>query len=69
MLDATAAVSLVAGDEEVDGGPPSSVKNGGAPRRAAMVPTMVLWCAAVEGPARPGDMVAAVKEVMAAGPA
>jgi hypothetical protein len=34
-----------------------------------MVPTEKLGCAAVEGPARPGDMVAAVKEEMAAGPA
>jgi hypothetical protein len=34
-----------------------------------MVPTMVLWCAAVEGPTGPGDVVAAVKEEMAAGPA
>jgi hypothetical protein len=34
-----------------------------------MVPAMKLGCAVVEGPARPGDVVAAVKKRMAAGPA
>jgi hypothetical protein len=48
---------------------PSSEKNGGTPRRAAMVPTVKLGCAAVVGPARPGVEVAAVKEEMAVGPA
>jgi hypothetical protein len=61
-LDATAAGSWVADVEEADGGPPASEKNGGAPRRAAMVPVVKLGCAAVEGPARPGDVVAAMKE-------
>jgi hypothetical protein len=69
MLGAAAAVSSVAGVEEADGGPPSSVKNGGAPRRAAMVPTEKLRCATVVGPARPGVEVAVVNEEMAAGPA
>jgi hypothetical protein len=57
-----AAASWVTDAEEADGGSPSSEKNGGAPRRAAMVPTVKLGCAAVVGPARPGDEVAAVKE-------
>jgi hypothetical protein len=61
-LGAAAAASWVAGVEEADGGSSSSEKNGGAPRRAAMVPTVKLGCAAVVGPARPGDEVAAVKE-------
>jgi hypothetical protein len=34
-----------------------------------MVPAMKLGCAAVEDPARPGDVVAAVKERTVAGPA
>jgi hypothetical protein len=59
MVGAAAAASGVAGVEEA----------GGAPLRAAMVPAMMLGPAAVEGPARPGDMVAAVKEEMAAGSA
>jgi hypothetical protein len=54
-----AAASGFAGVEEA----------GVAPLQAAMVPTMVLWCVAVEGPARPGVEVAAVNEEMAAGPA
>jgi hypothetical protein len=37
-LGAGVAASLVTSVEEADGGPPSSEKNGGAPRRAAMVP-------------------------------
>jgi hypothetical protein len=53
------AASGVAGVEEA----------GGAPLRAAMVPAMMLGHATVEGPARPGDMVAAVKEEMAVGSA
>jgi hypothetical protein len=61
-LGAAAAASWVAGVEEVDGGLPASEKNGGAPRRAAMVLAVKLECAAVEGPVRPGDVVAAVKE-------
>jgi hypothetical protein len=32
-----------------------------------MVPAMKLGCADVEGPARPGDVVAVVKERMATG--
>jgi hypothetical protein len=58
LFGAAAAASGVAGIEE---------KNGGAPWRAAMVPTVKLGCAAVVGPARPGVEVAAVKEEMAAG--
>jgi hypothetical protein len=57
MVGAAAAASGVTGVEEA----------GGAPLRAAMVPAMMLGHAAVEDPARPGDMVAAVKEEMAAG--
>jgi hypothetical protein len=59
MVGAAAVASGVAGVEEA----------GGAPPRAAMVPAMMLGHATVEGPARPGDMVAAVKEEMAAGSA
>jgi hypothetical protein len=56
---AAAATSGVVGVEE----------NGGAPLRATMVPGMKLGCAAVVGPARPGDEVAAVKEYRAVSPA
>jgi hypothetical protein len=56
---AAAAASWIAGVKE----------NGGALLQAAMVPTMKLGCAAVEDPARPGDVVAAVKERTVAGPA
>jgi hypothetical protein len=59
MVGAAAAASGVTGVEE----------DGGAPLRAAMVPAMRLGHAIVEDPARPGDMVAAVKEEMAAGSA
>jgi hypothetical protein len=59
MDGAAAAASGVAGVEGA----------GGAPLRAAMVPAMMLGCAAVEGPARSGVEVAAVNEEMAAGPA
>jgi hypothetical protein len=63
------AASSIAGIEEADGEPPSSEKNGGAPRRAAMVPVVKLRCSAVVGLARPRVEVAAVKEEMAVGPA
>jgi hypothetical protein len=59
MDDAVAAASGVAGDEE----------DGGAPLQAAVVPAMRLGRATVEDPARPGDVVAAVKERTGAGPA
>jgi hypothetical protein len=59
MDGAAAAASGVAGDEE----------DGGAPLQAAVVPAMRLGCATVEDPARPGDVVAAVKERTVAGPA
>jgi hypothetical protein len=59
MDGAAAAASGVAGVEEA----------GGAPLWAAIVPAMMLVCAAVEGPVRPGVEVAAVNEEMAAGPA
>jgi hypothetical protein len=52
MFGAAAAASGVAGVEE----------DGGALLRATMVPAMRLGRASVEDPARPGDMVAAVKE-------
>jgi hypothetical protein len=59
MVGAVAAASGVAGVEE----------DGGAPLRAAMVPAMWPGHATVEDPARLGDMVADVKEEMAAGSA
>jgi hypothetical protein len=59
MFGAAAAASGVTGVEE----------DGGAPLRAAMVPAMRLGRVTVEDPARPGDMVAAVKERTVAGPA
>jgi hypothetical protein len=59
MVGAAAAASRVDDVEEDDG----------APLRATMVPAMRLGHATVEDPARPGDMVAAVKEEMAAGSA
>jgi hypothetical protein len=68
-LGAAAAASWVTVVEDAGGGPQASEKNGGAPRRAAMIPAVKLRFAVVEGPARPGDVVAAVKEWMAAGPA
>jgi hypothetical protein len=68
-LGAAVAASWVAGVEEGDGGSLASEKNDGAPRRATMVPTVKLGCAAIVGPTRPGVEVAAVKEEMAAGPA
>jgi hypothetical protein len=58
-FSAAAAASWIAGVEE----------NGGALLQAAMVPAIKLGCAAVEDPARPGDVVAAVKERTVAGPA
>jgi hypothetical protein len=59
MDGAAAAASGVAGEEE----------DGGAPLQAAVVPAMRLGRATVEDPARPGDVVAAVKERTVAGPA
>jgi hypothetical protein len=59
MDGAAAAASGVAGDEE----------DGGALLQAAVVPAMRLGRATVEDPARPGDVVAAVKERTVAGPA
>jgi hypothetical protein len=44
-------------------------EDGGAPLQAVVAPAMMLENAAVEGPVSPGDMVAAVKEEMAAGSA
>jgi hypothetical protein len=66
-LGAVAAASSVASVEDADGVSPSSEKNGGAPRRAAMVPTVKLRCVAVVGPTRPGVEVEAVKEEMVVG--
>jgi hypothetical protein len=57
VFGAAAAASGVAGVEE----------DGGASLRA-MVPAMRLGRATVEDPARPGDMVAAVKEQTVVGP-
>jgi hypothetical protein len=59
MFAAVAAASGVAGVEE----------DGGALLQVAVVPTMRLGRATVEDPARPGDVVAAVKERTVAGPA
>jgi hypothetical protein len=59
MFAAVAAASEVVGVEE----------DGGAPLQAAVVPAMRLGRATVEDPARPGDVVAAVKERTVAGPA
>jgi hypothetical protein len=59
MFGVAAAASGVVGVEE----------DGGAPLRAAMVPAMRLGRASVEDPARPGNMVAAVKERTVVGPA
>jgi hypothetical protein len=58
MFGAAATASGVTGVEE----------DSGAPLGAAMVPAMRLGRAIVEDPARPGDMVAAVKEQTVAGP-
>jgi hypothetical protein len=55
--------------DDANGGLPASEKSDWAPRRAAMVPVMKLGRVAVEGPTRPGDVVAVMKERMAAGPA
>jgi hypothetical protein len=60
------AASLVV--EDADGGPPVYLKNGGAPLRAAMVPSVKLGCAAVEGPTRPKEKLAAVMVVTAGEP-
>jgi hypothetical protein len=54
--------------EDADGGPPVSLKNGGAPLRASMVPSVKLRCAAVEGPTRPEEKLAAVMVVTAGEP-
>jgi hypothetical protein len=59
MFAAVSAASGVAGVEE----------DGGAPLQAAVVPAMRLGRATVEDPARPGDVVVAVKERTVAGPA
>jgi hypothetical protein len=59
MDGAAAAASGFTGVEE----------DGGAPLQAAVAPAMRLGRATVEDPARPGDVVAAVKERMVAGPA
>jgi hypothetical protein len=41
-------------------GPPASLKNDGAPLRAAMVPSVKLGCATVKGPTRSEEKLAAV---------
>jgi hypothetical protein len=85
MFAAVAAASEVAGVEEDGGAPlqvagveedggallqvTSVEEDGGALLQVAVVPTMRLGRATVEDPARPGDVVAVVKERMVARPA
>jgi hypothetical protein len=62
-LDPMGVIGFV--KEDMDGGPPVALKNGGAPQWAAGVPNTKLVCAIVEGPARPDVVLAVVKVLMA----
>jgi hypothetical protein len=65
--DEVVVTSLVV--EGANSGPPAFLKNGGAPLRAAMVSSVKLECATVEGPKRSEEKLAAVMVVTAGEPA